>query len=84
MPCNVFLARNSEVRLELQCFTAELITYIVCECDALEWLSLLAASCARLCPAGLSKCKDDNRQRFSYLLFNFATIFNTLLTCAHP
>ena len=38
MPCNIFLAGNSEVSLELQCFTAELITYIVCECDAPEWL----------------------------------------------
>ena len=28
MACNVFLAGNSEVSLELQCFTAELITYI--------------------------------------------------------
>ena len=37
MTCNVFLAGNSEVSLELQCFTAELITYIVCECDAPEW-----------------------------------------------
>ena len=37
MPCNVFLAGNSEVSLVLQCFTAELITYIVCECDAPEW-----------------------------------------------
>ena len=36
MTCNVFLAGNSEVSLELQCFTAELITYIVCECDAPE------------------------------------------------
>ena len=35
-PCNVFLAGNSEVSLVLQCFTAELITYIVCECDAPE------------------------------------------------
>ena len=34
MTCNVFLAGNSEVSLKLQCFTAELITYIVCECDA--------------------------------------------------
>ena len=33
----VFLAGNSEVSLELKCFTAELITYIVCECDAPEW-----------------------------------------------
>ena len=38
MTCNVFLADNSEVSLELQCFTAELITYIVCECDALEYV----------------------------------------------
>ena len=38
MTCNVFLAGNSEVSLELQCFTAELITYIVCECDAPECL----------------------------------------------
>ena len=37
MTCNVFLADNSEVSLELQCFTAELITYIVCECYAPEW-----------------------------------------------
>ena len=36
MTCNVFLAGNSEVSLELQCFTAELITYIMCECDAPE------------------------------------------------
>ena len=36
MTCNVFLEGNSEVSLELQCFTAELITYKVCECDALE------------------------------------------------
>ena len=36
MPCNIFLAGNSEVSLVLQCFTAELITYIVCECDAPE------------------------------------------------
>jgi hypothetical protein len=34
MTCNVFLAGNSEVSLELQCFTAELMTYIVCECNA--------------------------------------------------
>ena len=34
MTCNEFLAGNSEVSLELQCFTAELITHIVCECDA--------------------------------------------------
>ena len=27
MACNVFMAGNSEVSLELQCFTAELITY---------------------------------------------------------
>ena len=39
MTCNVFLAGNSEVSLELQCFTAELITYIVCECDAPECIS---------------------------------------------
>ena len=38
MTCNVYLAGNSEVSLELQCFTAELITYIVCECDAPECL----------------------------------------------
>ena len=38
MTGNVFLAGNNEVSLELQCFTAELITYIVCECDAPEWL----------------------------------------------
>ena len=37
MPCNIFLAGNSAVSLELQCFTAELITYIMCECDAPEW-----------------------------------------------
>ena len=37
MTCNVFLAGNSEVSLELQCFTAELITYIVGECNAPEW-----------------------------------------------
>ena len=36
MPCNLFLAGNSEVSLVLHCFTAELITYIVCECDAPE------------------------------------------------
>ena len=36
MACNVFLVGNSEVSLELQCFTAELIIYIVCECDAPE------------------------------------------------
>ena len=41
MACNVFLAGNSEVSLVLQCFTAELITYIVCECDAPECLLLL-------------------------------------------
>ena len=41
MPCNIFLAGNSEVSLVLQCFTAELITYIVCECDAPEWPGLL-------------------------------------------
>ena len=29
MTCNVFLAGNSEVSLKLQCFTAELITYLV-------------------------------------------------------
>ena len=39
MTGNVFLAGNSEVSLELQCFTAELITYIVCECDAPECLN---------------------------------------------
>ena len=32
----VILAGNSEVSLELQCLTAELITYIMCECDAPE------------------------------------------------
>ena len=37
MACNVFLAGNSEVSLDLLCFTAELITYIVSECDAPEW-----------------------------------------------
>ena len=37
MACNAFLAGNSEVNLELQCFTAELITHIVCECNAPEW-----------------------------------------------
>ena len=36
MTCNVFLAGNREVSLELQCFTAELITYIVSKCDAPE------------------------------------------------
>ena len=35
MTCNVFLAGS----LELQCFTAELITYIVCECDAPECIA---------------------------------------------
>ena len=39
MICNVFLAGNSEVSWELQCFTAELITYIVCECNAPEWVN---------------------------------------------
>ena len=37
MTCNVSLAGNREVSLEFQCFTAELITYIVCECNAPEW-----------------------------------------------
>ena len=41
MPCNIFLAGNSEVSLVLHCFTAELITYIVCECDAPECGPLL-------------------------------------------
>ena len=43
MTCNVFLAGNSEVSLELQCFITELIKYIVCECDAQEchWCQLL-------------------------------------------
>ena len=41
MTCNVFLTGNSEVSLELQCFTAELITYIVCECNAPEWFQAL-------------------------------------------
>ena len=41
MACNVFLAGNSEISLELHCFTAELITYIVCECDAPEWTQLI-------------------------------------------
>ena len=36
MTCNVFLAGNIEVSLEWQCFTAELITYILCEWDAPE------------------------------------------------
>ena len=36
MACNVFMAGNSGVGLELQCFTAELIIYIVCEYDAPE------------------------------------------------
>ena len=39
--CNVSLAGNCEtVSLELQCFTAKLITFIVCECDAPECLCL--------------------------------------------
>ena len=38
MTCKEFLAGNSEVSLELQCLTAELITYIVCESDAPECL----------------------------------------------
>ena len=38
MTCNEFLEGNSEVSLELQSFTAELITYMVCECDAPEWV----------------------------------------------
>ena len=46
--------------------------------------SFRPASCARLCRAGPYKCKDDNRLRFPDLLLNFATIFNTLLTRAHP
>ena len=41
MTCNVFLAGNSEVSLELQGLTAELITYIVCECDAPECFFLV-------------------------------------------
>ena len=51
MPCNIFLAGNSEVSFELQCFTAELITYIVCECDAPECKNLKFAiqnSCGQL------------------------------------
>ena len=40
MACFEFLVGNSEVSLELQCFTAELITYIVCECDAPECLCI--------------------------------------------
>ena len=36
MACDEFLVGNSEVSLELQCFTAQLIIYIVCECDAPE------------------------------------------------
>ena len=51
MPCNLFLAGNSEVSLVLQCFTAELITYIVCECDAPECLPLAAT----IGPAGRSR-----------------------------
>ena len=40
MACNVFfLAGNSEVSLELQCFTTELITHIVCECNVPEWVA---------------------------------------------
>ena len=40
MTCNIFLASNSEVSLELQRFSVELITYIVCEFNAPEcnWL----------------------------------------------
>ena len=40
MTSNLFLAGNSEVSLELQRFTAELITYIVCECDAPECIQV--------------------------------------------
>ena len=54
MACNVFLTGNSEVSLELQCFTAELITYIVCECDAPECLLQLNGprlNRGHLCPS---------------------------------
>ena len=47
MTCNVFLAGNSEVSLKLQCFTAELITYIVCECVAPEWHWWHVCACGR-------------------------------------
>ena len=52
MTCNVFLAGNSEVSLELQCFTAELITHIVCECDAPECLCVSVSDstvCVNVC-----------------------------------
>ena len=60
MTCNVFLAGNSEVSLELQYFTAELITYIVCECDAPEWYrsTLLGMYWKQAC------CTDCRRRPF--------------------
>ena len=63
MTCNVFLASNSEVSLELQCFTAELITYIVCECDAPEWqrttTRLLGDHCRHSLSEVARQCEAD-------------------------
>ena len=78
MTCNVFLAGNSGVSLELQCFTAEIITYIVCECDAPEWpewnpLIVMVG----LCP--YQQGEDSKRMMTSYL-FLVHTI--SLLHCA--
>ena len=56
MTCNIILAGNSEVSLELQYFRAELITYIVCECDAPE--------CQRLPELSFQPC--EGKQRIAY------------------
>ena len=64
MPCNVFLAGNIEVSLELQCFTAELITYIVCECDAPEWRYTLPSLIVLPAPADQPSSTFTKPHRF--------------------
>ena len=48
--CNVYLADNSEVGFELQCFIAELITYIVMSClystSVQSWIKSMETICS--------------------------------------
>ena len=49
MTCNICLAGNSEVGLELQCLTTELITCPVYELNAPEWFLLLMFEVKQAC-----------------------------------
>ena len=77
MPCNIFLAGNSEVSLELQCFTVELITYIVCECDAQEYYTQRS-----VCVRDATKCINPRRESIilQFLMVALGTDWRIVLT----